>query len=97
VQKIEISSLWDPKSWILHPASVQCLISDDGKAWKNLGTISIKDNQEKAEVNHVFAFETDTHKIRYIKFLVQGTHRLFDWHPSAGGTSWFFLDEIVVH
>jgi hypothetical protein len=97
VQKIEISSLWDPKSWILHPASVQCLTSDDGKAWQNLGTISIKDKQEKAEVNHVFAFETDMHKIRYLKFVVQGTHRLFDWHPSAGGTSWFFLDEIVVH
>ena len=30
------------------------------------------------------------------KFEVKGTIHLFDWHPSAGGDSWVFIDEIVV-
>lgn len=97
IHEIEISSLWDPKSWILHPASVECLLSENGKDWHSLGVLSIADDQQKAEVNHIFAFDASGKQSRYIKFAVKGTHRLFDWHPSAGGTSWFFLDEIVVH
>ncbi len=96
IHHIEISSLWDPKSWILHPASVECLISNDGKAWQTLGLLSVEGDQQNAEVNHIFAFETMGINTHYVKFIIKGTHQLFDWHPSAGGASWFFLDEIVI-
>ncbi|MGC8865114.1 MAG: DUF4838 domain-containing protein [Bacteroidales bacterium] len=96
VKKIEMSTLWDPKSWILHPASVECFVSNDGKLWKTLGLQSFDGDQRKAGVNHVFSFEVPDIPTRYIKLVVKGTHKLFDWHPSAGGTSWFFVDEIVV-
>ena len=33
---------------------------------------------------------------RFIKFDITGTKKLFNWHPSAGAGSWFFVDEIVV-
>ena len=34
--------------------------------------------------------------VRYVRFRIEGTRRLPDWHASAGGLSWVFVDEIVV-
>lgn len=93
---IEISSLWDPKSWILHPSSVSCLVSEDGKNFVPIGKIDTEGNQKKSEVTKVFTFKAPKSSIRYVKFEVKGTIHLFDWHPSAGGDSWVFIDEIVV-
>ena len=53
-------------------------------------------NQEKGEVTKVFSFKAPKTSIRYVKFEVKGTKQLPDWHPSAGGNSWVFIDEIVV-
>lgn len=93
---IEISSLWDAKSWILHPASIRCLVSENGKDFTEVGNILTEGNQEKADVNKVFSFKASEKNIRYIKFEVKGTKQLPEWHPSAGSKSWVFIDEIVV-
>lgn len=93
---IEISTLYDPKSWILHPASVECEISANGVDFHTLG-LQITDSVQKNEaVNRVFSFDPGMYVFRYVRFKVKGTLRLFDWHPSAGGGSWVFVDEIVV-
>jgi len=34
--------------------------------------------------------------VRYVRFFIEGTKHLPDWHASAGGLSWVFVDEIVV-
>jgi hypothetical protein len=34
--------------------------------------------------------------VRFIRFRVEGAKRLPDWHASAGGLSWVFVDEIVI-
>ncbi len=94
--KIEISTLWDPKSWILHPVSVSCFISDNGTDYKLIEKQAIDGDQHTEEVNHTFTFDTQGMKYRYVKFDVKGSLKLFDWHPSAGGGSWVFADEIVV-
>ena len=94
--QIEISSLWDPKSWILHPASVACYVSADGINYLAIGKIENKTNQQKDEVTMLYSFKPSVEKYRYIKFDVEGTLKLPDWHPSAGGGSWVFVDEIVI-
>lgn len=93
---IEISTLWDPKSWILHPASVTCYISQDGTNFTPVETQAVQGDQRSEEVNRLFAFRPGGQQFRYVKFEVQGTLKLFDWHPSAGGGAWVFVDEIVV-
>jgi len=95
-RSIEISTLYDPKSWILHPKSVSCYISDNGQDFIFAGKIEVAGDQRKEEVNRIFSFTPDGQPFRYIKFVVTGTKKLFDWHPSAGGGSWVFVDEIVV-
>lgn len=94
--QIEISTLWDPKSWILHPVSVSCFVSGNGSDYKFIGKIDIAGDQQSEEVNHLFTFNTRGLKYRFVKFDIKGTMRLFNWHPSAGGGSWVFVDEIVV-
>ncbi len=95
-QSIEISTLWDPKSWILHPKQITCLISENGIDFRLLETQTVSGDQQKEEVNHTFSFSGAGNTFRYVKFEVKGTLNLFDWHPSAGGGSWVFVDEIVV-
>ena len=93
---IEISTLYDPKSWILHPASISCSVSEDGKSFKSIGIMTVAGDQKKEEVTRTFAFKPGSTPVRFIKFNVKGTINLPKWHPSAGGASWVFVDEIVV-
>lgn len=93
---IQISTLYDPKSWILHPKSVTCSVSDDGVNYRLLETQMIEGEQRKENVTHNFNFDQNIDTCRYVKFSIVGTKKLFNWHPSAGGGSWVFVDEIVV-
>jgi hypothetical protein len=93
---IEISTLYDPKSWILHPKAITCLVSDDGHYFTPIEKQVVEDDQRYEEVNRLFVFKAPETPFRYVQFDVEGTLRLFNWHPSAGGGSWVFVDEIVV-
>ncbi len=95
-KNISISTLYDPKSWILHPKSVTCSVSEDGVNYRTLQTLAIEGDQKKESVTHNFNFEQNIGTCRYVKFAVVGTQKLFNWHPSAGGGSWVFVDEVVV-
>jgi hypothetical protein len=91
-----ISTLWDARSWVLHPRSVTCLVSPDGVRYQAVRTIRVDGDQRAEDVTRTFTFNWAIPFVRFVKFHVEGTHALPDWHPSAGGTSWVFVDEIVV-
>ena len=93
---VGIGSLWDPKSWILHPTRVTCMVSADGITWDPAGTTEIKGLQQKEEITRNYVFTGDYANKRYVRFYISGTKKLPSWHPSAGGLSWVFIDEIVV-
>ncbi len=93
---ISIGSLWDPKSWILHPTMVSCMVSADGITWDKAGNSEVTGTQEKEEVTRNYVFTGNFANKRYIRYYITGTKNLPSWHPSAGGLSWVFLDEIVV-
>jgi hypothetical protein len=93
---IALSTLYDPKSWILHPRRVTCLVSSDGKTYQPIGSSELDGDQRREEVTRTWTWTTALANVRYVRFQVEGTQRLPDWHPSAGGASWVFVDEIVV-
>jgi hypothetical protein len=93
---IALSTLYDPKSWILHPRRVTCLVSSDGRAYQPIGTSELDGDQRREDVTRTWTWTTALANVRYVRFQVEGTKRLPDWHPSAGGESWVFVDEIVV-
>jgi hypothetical protein len=96
VNEITISSLQFPKSWILHPLQISCMVSSDGVTFIKLGTIaSNKDLQTESLIRN-FSFNANGSHSRYIKFLVTGTKVLPAWHDYVGNPSWVFIDEIVI-
>jgi len=121
VDTVQISTLWDQRSWIFHRAKVVCEVSEDGTEYQVIGEQQVTGNQRDEPVTRTFQF-TDmgygTHltpnpspqgegsksllgdlgasNIRFIRFRVSGLLQNPDWHPSAGGACWVFVDEVVV-
>ncbi|MGD0781338.1 MAG: DUF4838 domain-containing protein [Candidatus Aminicenantales bacterium] len=93
---IALGTLYDPKSWILHPRRVTCLVSSDGLRYQPIGTTELDDDQRREDATRTWTFTTALGNVRYVRFQVEATKRLPDWHSSAGGASWVFIDEIVV-
>ncbi len=96
-REVTISSLYDPKSWIFHPKSVTCYYSTDGVLFSKLGQHEVIGQQKTEQVTRDYHFFLPDAPLRYIKFAIQATLQNPSWHPSAGGKSWVFVDEIVVH
>jgi hypothetical protein len=93
--EVSISTLWDARSWILHPRSVTCLVSADGARYQEIQTIRVEGDQRAEPLTRTFTFTWAMTGIRFITLRLEATHTLPDWHPSAGGTSWVFIDEII--
>jgi len=93
---IQISSLYNPSAWIFHPASVTCLISEDGAAYQPLGKETVGFNQRAEQTIRVYQFLPAGQAFRYVKFDVKGILHNPAWHASAGGNAWVFLDEVIV-
>jgi len=91
-----IGTLWDARSWILHPSSVTCAVSTDGVRYQEIQTLRVEGDQRAEDVTRTFRFTWTLPGIRFVKIHIEGTKRLPDWHASAGGTSWVFVDEVVV-
>ena len=101
-REIALSTLSDQRSWILHPDLLECSVSADDASYRDLGSrIADGDHRDEETIRtHLWqdapAGPEASPPIRFVRFRVQGTKRLPDWHPSAGGPSWVFVDEIVV-
>jgi hypothetical protein len=96
VREIALSTLYDPKSWILHPVKVTGSVSRDGTSYRDIGAIPVAGDQRREDVTRTFRWAGSFDGVRFIRFRVIGTKALPAWHPSAGGRSWVFIDEIVV-
>lgn len=96
IDTIGIGTLWDGRSWILHPASVQCQVSVDGSDYLTIGQTTVEGDQQYEAVTRKFLFFPKSRDARYIRFMVKGFGPLPAWHASEGEPSWFFVDEITV-
>jgi hypothetical protein len=95
-ESVEVNSYYFPNRWIFHPASVSCSVSADGKIYKPIGTITVTGDQKKEDPIRAFTFKPGKIPVQFVRLMVKGTRVNPKWHPSAGGASWVFLDEIVV-
>lgn len=101
-REISLSTLSDERSWILHPDRVTCSISSDGVSFREVGTVALEGSHKAEEIIRAFSW-TELRMgpgsfagVRYVRFLIEGSKRLPDWHASASGLSWVFVDEIVI-
>jgi hypothetical protein len=97
VREISLSTLSDYRSWILHPQSIACSVSEDAVSFRSERTLEVKGDHQGEESIHPFVWAGPFGgAVRYVRFRVVGTKRLPAWHLSVGGLSWVFVDEIVV-
>ncbi len=96
VDTIRISTLWEGKSWIFHPAAIACRVSADGIDFIPAGRSNVEGDQRNEPVTRTFSFFPDQTNVKFVRFEVTGLLKNPDWHPSAGGGCWVFVDEIVV-
>jgi len=96
ISEINISTLHLPDVWILHPASILCMISNDGINYTNIDILkSDTELRYKTDIK-AFTFNIKTGKTRYIKFMLYGVKKLPQWHAYKGSKAWMFVDEITV-
>jgi hypothetical protein len=91
-----ISTMHYPKSWIIHPKSITCKVSEDGKVFTPISIVSPDRDLEKEPMIKSFSFSLKGHPARFVLFEIEGSKALPEWHTYAGNKSWVFVDEIVV-
>jgi len=75
---------------------VTCYVSMDGTRYREIQTPRVDEDQRAEDVTRTFTFTWTMPGIRHVKIHVEGTKLLPDWHASAGGMSWVFVDELGV-
>ena len=102
-REIALSTLSDFRSWILHPESVDLLglrrrrLVPRGRGQgPRPATTGRGRSSALSPGRRTWPIRASLAAVRYVRFRIEGTKRLPDWHASAGGLSWVFVDEIVV-
>ena len=85
-------------SWIVLPTSVSYSISDDGENFKEITNIPNKiPLMKEGKFKHIFSFENETIKAKYLKVIAKTVGKLPQEHPAAGSDAWIFVDEIIIN
>ncbi|MEQ8245350.1 GH92 family glycosyl hydrolase [Fulvivirga sp.] len=96
IKTISAGFLQDIKSWIWMPKKVTYSVSNDGKNFKEVATITGKtDDHEEGVVLDNYTAKVNT-KAKYVKVQIESYGEVQEWHLGAGGQSWVFVDEVVV-
>lgn len=99
IEGVVVNCLQDTRSWIVYPSKIEILISDDGVNFKPVGAIVNTKSAKEYETTvngYDIILPADT-KARYIKVIAHQFGTLPEWHIGAGGESFVFIDEIMIH
>lgn len=83
---------------VRYPEYVRFSLSDDGQIFSEFDTVYIEDPwvESPARMKTVTTDAAAPVYARYIRIFLKNPGRLPDTHPSAGGTTWMFFDELEI-
>lgn len=90
---IQFSTLNKKESWIYIPKSIKILVSDDGKNFKEIKTIS---TSEIEKANGLMKIDLPKQQAKYVKIFIENLGKIPEEQPGAGNKPWLFIDEISV-
>jgi predicted alpha-1,2-mannosidase len=98
VKYVMMDFLQDTGPWIIFPAKVEIMLSDDGVNFRNAGSIthniSPKDyTPQTKKLEKEFA-QPET--ARYVKLIARNFGKLPEWHEGKGDGAFIFIDEIEI-
>jgi putative alpha-1,2-mannosidase len=97
VQTVHIGVLKDIRAWIAAPEKVEVQVLYEGEEqWHFFGAMEMDNplGQEEAIRHDVVVSNLRTDAVRALRITYTNPGRLQDWHPGAGGQSYFFTDEV---
>lgn len=85
-------------AWIFAPTQVEYFISDDGLAFRSIGSANPSHApKEKGKFIDSMTLELDDPvNARFVKLMANSIGPCPDWHDAAGSPSWLFVDEFYV-
>jgi predicted alpha-1,2-mannosidase len=96
VERLGLSVLQDPKSWIWYPAEVEFVTSTNGRQWSSTTVVNtVPRDLDGSRMMEIRTGELGR-KARYIKVIARYAGPCPEGHPGVGGTSWIFADEILI-
>lgn len=105
LKSVSVRFLQSIAGGMVQPRRVECLISNDGKAFRLVAANAIdvpieRGTQGLSVKPRILNFEPNqsnaSNHARYVKLRAESPGALPAWHPAAGNPSWLFVDEIVV-
>lgn len=98
INQVGGSFLQDTRAWIVLPREVVVSVSRNGRDFKEAARIrhSQPVRTDEAFTKRLTA-KSKVSRGRYVKFTARHTGTLPDWHPGAGGDSYIFIDEVIIH
>jgi hexosaminidase len=92
-EKISLNTFNGETSWIYLPKEIQFFLSNDGKTFELIQTIS---EDKIISSNGVIQILIPNSTAKYLKMIVKNYGIIPDGKPGAGNPSWLFMDEISV-
>ncbi|PCJ98928.1 MAG: hypothetical protein COA50_01450 [Flavobacteriaceae bacterium] len=98
ISSISVGALSAPSSWIFFPVGAKVWTSLNGVHYKKIAESSFPKEKPSTEVNtDFFSINFPKTAAKFIKVRVNSPLTNPAWHPNPGGSSWMFIDEIIVN
>lgn len=97
ISSISMGFLQDIKSWIFYPPQLSFSVSNNGKDFKHVATVTNSfPDDEYGSFHQDYKAYFKKLEAQYIKVEATNYGLCPDWHLGAGGKTWLFSDEILV-
>ncbi|HRH39345.1 MAG TPA: glycoside hydrolase family 92 protein, partial [Flavobacteriales bacterium] len=96
LKRAGLSVLQDQKSWIWLPSEVIVATSTNGEQWSSTTVTHDVDRRTEGMLTRELWTPLLNKKARYISIKAKNAGPCPDWHPSKGGSTWIFADEVLI-
>lgn len=96
LKRAGISALQDQKSWIWLPKEVVIATSTNQRQWSTSTITHDVDRKTEGTFTRELWTPELNRKARYITIVAKNAGPCPDWHPSKGGSTWIFADEVLI-
>ncbi len=97
LSSVKVSFLEKTKQWIFLPAMIEISISTDGENYQLMQSLEIEKLQaDRKPQSHTFEISFSEKEARFVRIKAQNIGVCPEWHKGAGGTSWLFVDEVII-
>ncbi len=97
ISSISASFLQNTGPWIFYPAEIDYYVSTDGKNFTKVYETKNEDDKKHSSPG-IKDFKKNLNGVnaRYVRVFAKNVGVCPEWHVSAGGKAWLFVDEISV-